>query len=54
MLFPAVISVVRARMNAVTRLGIDIFRFDDEGRIVEHWDVLQVVPSSSKNDNGMF
>jgi len=34
--------------------GIDIFRFDDEGRIVEHWDVLQVVPSESKHSNSMF
>jgi predicted SnoaL-like aldol condensation-catalyzing enzyme len=34
--------------------GIDIFRFDANGKIVEHWDVLQVVPESSKNDNGMF
>lgn len=34
--------------------GIDIFRFDAEGKIVEHWDVLQVMPTSSKNDNGMF
>jgi predicted SnoaL-like aldol condensation-catalyzing enzyme len=34
--------------------GIDIFRFDDDGKIVEHWDVLQVVPATSKNDNGLF
>jgi predicted SnoaL-like aldol condensation-catalyzing enzyme len=34
--------------------GIDIFRFDEAGRIVEHWDVLQRVPESAKNDNGMF
>jgi predicted SnoaL-like aldol condensation-catalyzing enzyme len=34
--------------------GIDIFRFDEDGKIVEHWDVLQVVPRESKHSNTMF
>ncbi|WP_417517301.1 nuclear transport factor 2 family protein [Minwuia sp.] len=34
--------------------GIDIFRFDADGKIVEHWDVLQVITGESQNDNGLF
>lgn len=34
--------------------AVDMYLFDDEGKITEHWDVLQLVPSHAPNPNGMF
>lgn len=32
---------------------MDFFRFDDNGKIVEHWDSIQQVPAETKNGNPM-
>ncbi len=34
--------------------AVDIFRFNEEGKILEHWDVLQPVPETPANNNTMF
>ncbi|WOT06555.1 nuclear transport factor 2 family protein [Shewanella youngdeokensis] len=35
-------------------ITMDFFRFDDQGKIVEHWDSIQQIPNVSKNSNTMY
>ena len=33
---------------------MDFFRFDEGGKIIEHWDSIQEIPADSKNSNPMY
>lgn len=33
---------------------MDFFRFDEKGKIVEHWDSIQQIPRKSANPNTMY
>lgn len=35
-------------------ITMDFFRFDDQGKIVEHWDSIQQIPEYSKSGNTMY
>lgn len=50
----AFVHVRYPNWNGQEHAGVDIFRFNDSGKIVEHWDVLQPTPSEAANSNSMF
>ena len=33
---------------------MDFFRFDEQGKIVEHWDAMQQIPEESAHNNTMY
>lgn len=33
---------------------MDFFRFDDKGKICEHWDAIQQIPKQAANENTMY
>ncbi|MEW8029681.1 MAG: nuclear transport factor 2 family protein [Candidatus Thiodiazotropha sp.] len=33
---------------------MDFFRFDEAGKIIEHWDSIQQVPAETRNGNTMY
>ncbi len=40
--------------NKEEYITMDFFRFDYQGKIVEHWDAIQKVPEVMAHNNGMY
>ena len=42
--------------GAGEQIGFDVFRFDADGKIAEHWDVMETLADKSTwaNENGKF
>ncbi len=48
-----VMTQSEGEVGGVPTAFYDLFRVED-GRIVEHWDILQAIPAEMAHDNGMF
>jgi predicted SnoaL-like aldol condensation-catalyzing enzyme len=46
--------VVHSDYKTWNTAGVDIFRVGPDGKIIEHWDVLQAVPETTASGNDMF
>lgn len=40
--------------NELIKAAVDMYRFDADGKIAEHWEVIQDVPAEARHQNGMF
>lgn len=40
--------------EGIEYVTMDFFRFDTDGKIVEHWDALQEIPKETKNGHTMY
>lgn len=47
-------SLLKFTPDDAGTVAVDLFRLDEDGKVVEHWDVLQPFPEESANSHPMF